>query len=1087
MASSNITLVVRAQKTRNVYEEKTFELVIAPKPVWSTDSPLPNAALGDAVSYGLVASGASTYEIVNGKLPTGLTMSSAGALTGTATTEQTTFFTVRAIRAGTGTIYTDKQFALTTSRKPEWLSASAMGTYPTKSAFSETLLASFATEFTSSSLPQGLSLSSRGLLQGSVSEPWSGAFTVRAWRTSSVFIDRTFSLAFGNVPTWSTPAALPDIAANASALVTLVAQGASAYTVVQGKSPVPLLSNGNLTGVPSESRMHEFTVRASTGTRVYADRTFRVCVTEAPLWVTQALPTVVRGEDFGLQLRASYADQYTCASMPQGMQLSVDGILSGRVNTASVQLTVRASRIRSSLYTDKTFNMTFEPRPVWSTPAKLPDAAASEYYSTALAAVNASKYEVISGKLPSSLSLSGTGVLSGTAGGKAGTASFLVRATNADTFSDKLFTLTVATRPQWTTDPQLDDIAVGETHIIMTSATPAGKYALVLNSIPPPGLTFESWGALTGSATATGSYVFTARAYSYDSDDIFQDQAFAIVAGKRPVWQTGPDLGGVPTTPAANIQLLATDAASYASASMPSDLRVSSTTGLLTGDPKVLGVNAFTVRAIGVPATLYADRVFQLYVRLTWLTPQRLADVETGASMTSVTLVAQYAEAYATQFLPAGLTLSSTGLLGGTPTASGTATFTVTASKSVYTADRTFTLHAASRPAWNTGVSLGKAVKTGTDVTFALSALCEGGTLSYTLSSPIAGVAVSGSTLSVAVATPPAGNLSIPVTATNTTANGLVLTSERTFTLLLISAPTWSGSTDLGAVAINQSIPAISIADRVTGLDAITLSGTPTAGVSIQASGTLSGTPTVSGTRSFNALAAISAPNGTASSERTFTIEVVDAPAWVTGTDLGSVDAGSSFAVTLQANASKTVVYGKSLGAYPDGIALSGATLSGTSSSTGSYTFTIDASIPQASMTYSQLLSTARAFSLTVKTVVKAPEPTPTPTPAPATPYTITFYRKKTDSYPTFPGAYDSDASSKNTVGTALNKSVNQNWFGYMTLKVGDAYYRMVAIWEMNNGNKGPPYLVFGNPGETMPVQVPLNTGVSFAWEHTSP
>jgi hypothetical protein len=80
------------------YADQYFTIAIAGAPAFATTS-LPGGTAGSAYSTTLSASGGATFSVVGSSLPAGLSLSSAGVLSGTPTTAGNTTFTVRATNA----------------------------------------------------------------------------------------------------------------------------------------------------------------------------------------------------------------------------------------------------------------------------------------------------------------------------------------------------------------------------------------------------------------------------------------------------------------------------------------------------------------------------------------------------------------------------------------------------------------------------------------------------------------------------------------------------------------------------------------------------------------------------------------------------------------------------------------------------------------------------------------------------------------------------------------------------------------------------------------------------------------------------
>jgi len=146
-----------------------------------------------------------------------------------------------------------------------------------------------------------------------------------------------------------------------------------------------------------------------------------------PTWVTSAgsLGSFANGSTVSIQLSATDPEhkpiEYTIANggaLPSNLNLSYTGLLSGTLNASAgtYPFTIRASD--GPFYTDQSFSMVVEQNnpPVWQTPSgQLEAAGTNEIYSAQLVANTAVSYSIISGSLPSGMSLdTSTGIISGT-------------------------------------------------------------------------------------------------------------------------------------------------------------------------------------------------------------------------------------------------------------------------------------------------------------------------------------------------------------------------------------------------------------------------------------------------------------------------------------------------------------------------------------------------------------------------------------------------------------------------------------------------------------------------------------------------
>lgn len=197
-------------------------------PIWKTAINLGTYSNNTVLNTALVATPVSpavgvSYEIVNGTLPVGLSLSSTGQLTGIVTTQYTNNqmnFTVRATdNLGN---FTNRTFIITvviTPSQPNWVTpAGSIGTFP---ALSETVFqfnaeavapaATIKYSLLSGSLPDGLQLSSSGLLSGTtsvVSKEMTYSFVVRVTDNLQNIRDRSFSISISGSakPTFTIPA-----------------------------------------------------------------------------------------------------------------------------------------------------------------------------------------------------------------------------------------------------------------------------------------------------------------------------------------------------------------------------------------------------------------------------------------------------------------------------------------------------------------------------------------------------------------------------------------------------------------------------------------------------------------------------------------------------------------------------------------------------------------------------------------------------------------------------------------------------------------------------------------------------------------
>jgi hypothetical protein len=174
----------------NKSAEKQLSITVAAGPVSIDTGTLPGGLVGVAYNQSLAASGGAgpgtfTWTVTGGSLPGGLNLSAGGAITGSPNATGTFNFTVQASSGAFSntralTIVVEQPVSITTPSLPS-------GTAGT--AYSQTLTAGGGTgaytwSIASGSPPNGVTLSSGGVLSGTPAAAGNYTFTVRATSTT---------------------------------------------------------------------------------------------------------------------------------------------------------------------------------------------------------------------------------------------------------------------------------------------------------------------------------------------------------------------------------------------------------------------------------------------------------------------------------------------------------------------------------------------------------------------------------------------------------------------------------------------------------------------------------------------------------------------------------------------------------------------------------------------------------------------------------------------------------------------------------------------------------------------------------------
>jgi hypothetical protein len=227
---------------------------------------------------------------------------------------------------------------------------------------------------------------------------------------------------------------------------------------------------------------------------------------------------------------------------------------------------------------------------------------------------------------------------------------------------------------------------------IQASDSATGKTLSYSATDLPLGLSISSsTGAVTGTPTMAGSYTTTVTVNDGSGASSVNFDWTVGTTGNT-VTVTNPGNQTAATSTAVSLQIKATDSATsqtltYGATDLPAGLSISSSTGLISGATSTTtGTSSVTVTATdttGAKGTAsFTWTVSTTGNTITVTNPGN----QTGTVGTAVSLQIHATDSatgqtlsYSATGLPAGLSISSSGLISGTPTASGTSSVTVTA------------------------------------------------------------------------------------------------------------------------------------------------------------------------------------------------------------------------------------------------------------------------------------------------------------------------------------------------------------------------------------------------------------------------
>ena len=721
----------------------TVSVTVSAPTITVTATALIPGTAGTAYNHSLTASGGQapyTFNttLASGALPGGLTLASSGAISGTPTAAGTFTFTVSGTNSSTATpaSFTSGTISLTIAAPmiavgPITLPAPAPAI---NTAYSRTVSASggaapYAFTITSGNLPAGLTLSASGALAGTPTAAGSFTFTVQATDSNGFTGNRAYPLTVAAPTLAIAPAsgtALTGSGGVAYSQAFTASGGTGPYTyalnVTSGSLPTGLsFAAGTLSGVPATAGTVTFAVTATdtgttgTGAPFTVVGTYTLTVSAPTIALAPTtLPAPVNNTAYSQAVTATggtapYSYAISAGTLPANITLnSSTGVISGTTSavgsyTFTVQATDSHSFTGSRAYAFTVAAPTLAIAPASGTALTGSGGVAYSQAFTASGGTGPYTYalNLTSGTLPTGLSFAG-GTLSGVPA-TAGTVTFTVTATDTGTTGTGspftvvgTYTLTVSA-PTIALAPTTLPAPASNTAYSQTVSASGGvapySYAISAGTLPANITLNSSTGVISGTTSAVGSFTFTVQAT--DSHSFTGSRAYAFTIG-APTLAIAP-ASGTPLTGSGGVAYSQAFTASggtgpytyvqnVTNGTLPTGLSFAA--GTLAGTPTTTGTVTFTVTATdtgttgaGAPFTVVGTYTLTVSAPTIALAPTTLPNGTVQAAY-SQTLTATggttpYAFNITSGSLPAGLTLSASGALAGTPTAGGSFPVTI--------------------------------------------------------------------------------------------------------------------------------------------------------------------------------------------------------------------------------------------------------------------------------------------------------------------------------------------------------------------------------------------------------------------------
>jgi hypothetical protein len=656
---ASFTVSVTDSESTPVTASATESITVTAPPLTVTTTSLPTATADAAYKATLAATGGVapyTWLLSGGALPDGLTLHTNGTVSGTPKVAGTFSFTAEVADSDSPTETASAGLSITVAAAPLAITTDSMlpsaqaGTPYSVKLSADGGITPYTWSVISGALPYGVTLHSNGTISGTPAGDGTFSITVQVTDSESptATADQVFTLVVP-APLAIATTALPDGAVGDAYSAPIAATGgAGPYTwsITSGTLPSgvtlgTLGSDGLISGTPQESGTYTFTVQVtdSENPAATATETFAISIAAPSLAITTtSLPGADEGVTYSATLSATggagpYTWTVTSGFLPDGLTLDTStGVIGGTVlrGAGSYTVTIEVSDSENPAATAEqtlTLDVIPSPVPIILTQGPLTAVATTPYSQTleATGGVPPYTWSVVSGSLPTGLSLdSSTGAISG-APQEQGTYNFTIQAAdsgNPPATITQAYTMTVTLPPLAITTTSLPTAVTGNYNSATLTATGGlapYTWTLASGSSLPPGLTLDSSaGVISGTPTMAGSYTFTIQTADSENPPATITQAYTLVVAPHVAITTTTLPDG-----ALNTDYLATLTATGGVApytwtlavgsSLPPGLTLDSSTGVLAGIPTAPEVYTFTIRATDSDNPLSPESAVQTY------------------------------------------------------------------------------------------------------------------------------------------------------------------------------------------------------------------------------------------------------------------------------------------------------------------------------------------------------------------------------------------------------------------------------------------------------------------------------------------
>ena len=849
---------------------QNLTITILPNAPVITSATTASGTISTAFSYAITATNTPTSYSVTGALPTGVTVNTAtGVISGTPSVSGTFAIIINATNAGgTGT----QNLTITILPNAPVITSATTASGTINTAFSYTITATNTpTSYSETgALPAGVTINgATGVISGTPTVSGTFAVTVNATNAGGTGTQNLTITVLPNAPVVTSATTANGTISTAFSYTIAATNTPTSYSVT-GALPAGVTINtstGVISGTPTVSGTFAVTVNATNAGGTGTQNVTITILPNAPVITSATTANGTVGAAFSYTIVATNTptSYSVTGTLPAGV--SVTGNVISGTPTASGTFSVTLYATNAGGTGTQNLTITILPNASVITSATTANGTTGSAFSYAITATNTPTSYSETGALPAGVTINTiTGVISGTPT-VSGTFAITVKATNAGGTGSQNVTITILPNAPVITSATTVNGTVGS----------AFSYAIIATNTPtsysetgalPAGVTINTTtGIISGTPTASGTFAITIKATNVGGTGT-QNLTITInnpIPGVPVITSATTAIGTVNTAFSYTITATNTPTSYSETGALPAGVTINTTTGVISGTPTVSGTFAITIKATNAGGTGTQG----LTITINPATPPApvitsattaIGTVNTAFSyaITATNIPTSYSE---TGALPAGITINTTtGVISGTPTVSGTFAITIKATNAggtgtqgltitintatpaapVITSPATangavgtvfnYTITATNSPTSYSSTTLPAGLTLNTTTGIISGTPTAAGTMPVTIMATNAGGSGSAIiTITIATATPPP---SAPVIGGNGSANGVVGTGF-TYAITATNTPTSYGATPLPAgLTLNPTTGVISGTPTAVGSTVVTITATNAGGTS---------------------------------------------------------------------------------------------------------------------------------------------------------------------------------------------------------------------------------------------------------------